>query len=89
MERPENNISAFHSFESCINPTNPDQSSYNYCDKLFQFDFYKKGQCKSDMCKLCCVAFDVNKTIPITSISDELYSRCQSECIKSKLFYKF
>jgi hypothetical protein len=80
IEKP---IDKSSSYEGCINP--PDQdNSYNYCDKLYQFDYFKKNQCKNDMCKLCCVSMDQNKKIILPNISDELFTKCESECVKSK-----
>lgn len=84
METP---IKELPSFENCINPIKQNHSLYSYCDKLFQYDFFQRNQCKVDMCKICCVAYDSNGydlKKKLVNVSDELFKRCQLECIKSK-----
>ncbi len=73
------------SVEHCFNSSNPLSSVYNYCDKIVEFDFYKKTRCKMDMCKLCCAAFDMRSTPPVNT-SDDVYNYCNSQCVKSKSY---
>ena len=67
-------------WQTCIEPLHPDNSSYNYCDKEFPDDFYKKSRCKTDMCNLCCVSFE-NKSHSL--MTDNNIQSCYESCLKT------
>lgn len=68
------------SWNSCIESVHPDNSVYNYCDKEFPDDFYKKSSCKTDMCNLCCVSFENKSKLLMTDVSIQ---SCYEQCVKT------
>ena len=65
------------SWKSCIKPSDPYNSVYIYCDKLFEKDYFQRNRCKSDMCRLCCISYEpLEKTILTNKSIDKCYTGC-------------
>jgi len=66
-------------WESCINPITPENSVYPYCEKIFKADFYKRNQCKFDLCNLCCISFDAFGRANLNSFTvDKCHKSCEN-----------
>ncbi len=68
------------SWKACVQPKNPEDSIYPYCETLFEKDFYQKIRCKTDMCNLCCVSFD---EMGSEMLSNSVVNECYLQCVKS------
>jgi hypothetical protein len=71
-----------NSWKSCVEPTNPQNSVYQYCDQNFKNDFFSRSRCKIDMCNLCCISYD---EIGGSAVTDDVVKECYSTCTKSKI----
>lgn len=78
----EEGISDTKSWQSCLNPSQPEKSVYPYCDEMFKNDFYQNTKCKNDMCNLCCVSVDTKGRHSLTDLS---LNECYTQCAKSKI----
>jgi len=68
------------SWYKCATPTFPTKSIYQYCDNL-NSDDYSQGQCKIDMCNLCCAKYEFNSKVKISRANLDL---CYSICERSR-----
>ena len=78
METPLDNIDTW---KKCTEEDDISHPLYETCDKL-----QENKRCKLDMCRLCCVKFDLKNPYSDKSlISNTELKKCHIECIKSIL----